>query len=137
MIRPMWGSSSATRTCVLVTAPGIDGSDECGEKSAIAAQLVQQGADVGARPQEDEEDGVLGQDRDDRQPVCMLEDGGREGTSGGGAAELVGRVDYGRDMRRHVLGVQRPDRLSVDEEPIPSEHDGGLDSLALANHANE
>jgi len=40
-------------------------------------------------------------------------------------------------VRRNVLGIQVREGLTVDEQAVASEHDGGLDSISLADRANE
>src|SRR5687767_7556754 len=100
MIRPMCGSSSATSACRMGMSVT---SDQGRDVFAIAPKFVEQLADVGLRPNQDEEDGVGTEDRDDRESVAMLEDRRRQRSARRGAPQLVGRSDDRRNSRREIL----------------------------------
>src|SRR3982750_2040095 len=109
MMRPMCGSSSATRTrrgaraetraeassgagpaassgCGAV----IGGSDQRGDVGAVATELEQELADVGRWANEHEEHGLGGERRDDGDSLRVLEHCGGRGASSSRGAELVG-----------------------------------------------
>src|SRR5512139_3149272 len=70
IIRPMYGSSSMTSTwCgAASTLEGV------GDLRAVPLEVVQERADVGAPPREQQQLGVLGEVRDDRGAPVVLED---------------------------------------------------------------
>src|SRR5688500_11319517 len=137
MMRPMCGSSSATRTwrgCSLVTRSI---SDEGRDVAAIATQLEEELGHVRARLHEHEQHGLLRKDRDDGHPLRMLEDGGHELAAARGAPELVGRADDRRNVRGDVLRIEIGDRMAVDEQTVATKHDRRLDPLSLPDGADE
>jgi hypothetical protein len=112
-------------------------SDESGDVFAIAAQLEQELSDVGARRDQDNQDGLRRQDGHDREAVLMLDDGSAQRASSRNATKFVGGADDGRNPSRNVIGLETGGYLAVDQQAIASQYDGGIDSISLPDGCDE
>src|SRR4051812_17452957 len=104
---------------------------------AITAKLEEQLSHVGVGMHEDHENHVRVQDGHDGETMCILEHRGDEGATLDGNAELVGRGDDGRDVRREVVGVHVRHALAVDQQAVTPQNDGCVHSLALPDGGDE
>ena len=115
----------------------VHGLDEGRDVLAIATQLEEELPDVGLGTNEHEQDGVAIEDGHDREPVAMLEDGGRQRAAIGRSAELVSRPDDRRDSRRQIFCVEPGYTLSVDQQPVTSQDDRRFDTFTLSNRRDQ
>src|SRR6185312_100254 len=104
---------------------------------AIATQLEEQLADVGAGSDEHEQNGFGREHRDDRESVAVLEDGGEQLAALRRRTEVVGRADDGRNAGGDVVSFQPGTQLTVDEQPIAPEHDGRIDAVSLPDGSDQ
>jgi len=111
--------------------------DESGDVLPVSAQLEEQLAHVGILLNEHEKHCFGGQDRHDRVPFLVLEDRRQQLAAFGGTGQLFGGVDDRRDVRGDVLRVEIGEGLTIDQQAIAAEYDGGLDAFTLANGADE
>src|SRR5512143_1433833 len=141
MMRPMWGSSSATSTWHVGASLGRGRStkslDEGRDVFPVAPQLEEQLADVRARVEQNEQYGFGREHGDDSDAVTMLEDRGEQFSTARDRAEVSGADDDRRNTARDVLGVQTGAQLTVDQQAIASQHDGGVDSFTLPNGSDQ
>src|SRR5664279_4151195 len=136
MIRPMCGSSSATSTWSRPAGSGT-WSDERRDVRAVPPRLEQQLTQIRGGLGENEEDRVGVQDAHHRDAVSVLEDRGLQRAASVVRAEFVaGGHDLG-DEGRQALRVDRGLYVTVDQQAIAAENDGGLDPFALAEDADE
>jgi hypothetical protein len=103
----------------------------------VAPQLEEQLADVRARVEQNKQDRFGREDRDDGDAGPMLENGREQISPTRGRAEFVGGRDDGGDARRHVIGIQSGVDLTVDQQPVAAQHDGGVDSFSLPNGSHQ
>src|ERR1035437_4057591 len=144
MMRPICGSSSATNTCRL-GGTGSGGSsavrelpsDERGDVRAVAAQLVEQLAEVRRGLHEDEEHGIGREAGNHGKSMLVLQDGGLQRAARGGRAEFIGELDDRRHVRGDVLGIETGYGLTVDQQAVAAEDDRSLDAFALPEGRNE
>src|SRR4051812_35843176 len=125
MMRPMCGSSSATRTWTVT-------SDQRGDMLAIAPQFVQQLPDLCAGLNEHQENRFCIQHRDDRHALTVLQDDRDRLTASRGAADFIRGANDRRNAGGEILGVEPGNGLAVDQQSVSSEHDGRIHSVALA-----
>jgi hypothetical protein len=111
--------------------------DEGGDVLPVSAQLEEQLPDVGALLHEHQKHRFRGQDGYDRVPCLVFEHRRQQFAAPGGPRQFFGGVDDRWDVRGNVLSVEIGDGLTVDEQAIAAEYDGGLDPFTLANGADE
>ncbi len=104
---------------------------------AVAAQLVEEWSRVRARVEKHEEKRVGGEHADDSQSTRVLEDRGGDRATSRHLAKLVGRANHRGDVRRYILGVDGGYCLTIDEQSVAAEHDGGFDPIASANGGHQ
>src|SRR5829696_5998938 len=111
--------------------------DEGSHVLTVAAELEEELPNVRLRLHEDEKNGLDRQDRDDDEPVRVLEDAGDELAALADRAELVrGRDDRG-NVRGEPLGIEIRNGLPVDEKPVASEDDRRFDAVALPDSGDQ
>jgi hypothetical protein len=128
MMRPMCGSSSATRTWR---------SDEGSDVATVAAELKEELANVDVRLHEHEENRVLRDHRDDRKAAWQLEHRRRQKTAPSGEAEIIGCRDNRRDVCGDFFGREPWNRLTIDQQAVAAEHDRSVNPLTLANRRHK
>src|SRR6478672_4753532 len=136
MIRPMWGSSSATSTwrgCI----PTGGRSDKGRHLLAIPPKLEQELADVRLRLHEHEKHCLGREHRHDHEATWVFEDACDERTTLAGGTKLVGSGNDGGHVCREAFRIQIRDRLAVDQEPVTTEDDRRFDTVALPNCGDE
>ena len=111
--------------------------DEGGDVLPVSAQLEQQLADVGTLLHEHEKHCFRRQDRHDGVPLFVFEHRRQQLAAFGGTSQLFGGVDDRRDVRGDVLRVEIGEGLTIDQQAIAAEYDGGLYAFTLANGADE
>jgi len=114
-----------------------ESSDQGGDVFPVAPQLKEQLADVRARVEEHQQNRFGRQHRDDRDTVAMLEHRGHEVATAGRRSEIVGGTDDGRNTRGDVVGVQSGADLTIDQQPVATQHDGGVDSFTLPDGSDQ
>jgi hypothetical protein len=67
----------------------------------------------------------------------MLEDGGEQLATSRCGTEVIRWTDDRRDPGRDVLGVEAGTRMTVDQEPVATEHDCGVDALTLPDGGDQ
>ena len=69
--------------------------------------------------------------------AAMLEHGGQQLAAVGRGPELVRGANNGGNAGGDVFGVEPCGELAVDEQPVASEHDRGVDSFALPDGGDQ
>lgn len=108
-------------------------SNQSGDVVSIAPKLAEELADVGAGRHENEQDGLVREDRDDRETRAVFEDGGLDVATMRGSAEVVCRSNNRWDASRDIFRVEPRCDLAVDQQSIVTKHDGGVHALPLAD----
>ena len=111
--------------------------DEGGDVFPVAPQLKEQLADVRARVEEHQQNRFGRKHRNDGDTVAMLEHRGHEVATAGCRSEIVGGTDDSGNARGNVVGVQTGADLTVDQQPVTTQHDGGVDSFTLPNGSHQ
>src|SRR4051812_3904982 len=115
MMRPMCGSSSATRMWfTLVRESGM--SDQGCDVAAVSTHIEEKPAEVRGGPQEHEEKGIVGKRRDDCVTFLVLEDRGVERTMHRCSAERFGFVNESGNARREVFVIEARRGEAFDQE---------------------
>ena len=108
-------------------------SNQSGDVVSIAPKLGKELADVCSGRHEDEQDGLVRKDCNDRETRAVLEDGGLEIASMSGCTEVIRRSDDRRDARGDIFRVESRCDLAVDQQAVVAEHDGCVHALPLTN----
>src|SRR6185312_5952012 len=113
MMRPMWGSSSATSAWIVgIALPALDKRRDV---LAVAPELEQELTDVGAGLQQHEKHGTGREDRDDGESFGMLEHRRRQCPAPRRGPELVGGGNDRRNVRGDVVRDDMGHRLAIDQ----------------------
>ena len=98
----------------------------------MAAEIVQQGAHIGGRLHEHDQQSIGIQHADDGEPGAEFEYAGVELTPQAGMTQLCQTVDRRREQGGYGFGIHAVPRPGVDGEPIAAHHDHGVDPGAPA-----
>src|SRR5881409_638171 len=122
----MCGSSSTTRRCRRTgDKAGDSGSEQAGDRPTVAAQVVEQGAHVGGRPHQNDQQGVGVEDGHDSEAGAELEHAGAEWPAPSRFAQLGQPVDDRRQQCGYVVCVDSVGRAGVNRQPVtPHDHHG-------------
>lgn len=110
-----------------------DRSNQSSDVVSVTPKLREELADVRGGRHEDEQDGLVRENRDDRETCAVFEDGGLEVAATDGGAELVGWSNDRWDASRDIFRIEPRCDLAVDEQSIVPEHDGGIHTFPLTN----
>jgi len=112
-------------------------SNQGGDVVPITPKLGEELADVGAGRHENEQDGLVRKDRNDRETRAVFEHGGLDVAPVRGSAEVVGRSNDRRDASRDIFRVESRCDLAIDQQPVVPEHDGGIHTLPLTDRRHQ
>ena len=104
---------------------------------AVPAQLEKQAAHVGVRADEHDQDGIGVEDFDDGEAGVVFKHGGHESAAMYGVAQLVCGADNGGNARGQIFWVQAGYTLTIDQEPITTEHDRSFHTVPVSNCSYE
>src|SRR5207245_6015741 len=111
-------------------------SEQTGDRRAMATQVVEQGAHVGGWPHQHDQQCIGVEHGHDREAGAELEHAGAELSPPPGLAKLRHPVDHRGDEGGHVLGIHAVAGARVDRQPVPADHDHGVDSRAPAERVD-
>jgi hypothetical protein len=111
-------------------------SQQAGDVGSMLVQLVQQRADIGVGIDEESEQGLRGDDADDREPGPILNYAGREIPTRRRVAKFRARVDEGRHEGRKTVGIDAVSGHGDDWQAVPPEHNDGVYAFALHQRIN-
>src|SRR2546430_11217662 len=136
MMRPMWGSSSATRMWQRRVAGSVT-SDQSGDVAAVPAYIEQQPTQICRWPKQYEQQGVVSKCCYDRVSLLVLEYRCVQRTLNGRAAETLRLRHQCGNPCRQVFVVETRRGKTLDEEAVLSKHENGVNSGSLAERGGE
>ena len=92
----------------------------------MAAKVDQERANVRRGADQDYEEGIVRQDRNDRQPTPELQNAGTEVSPAACGAQLGDGPDHAREEGGHALRVDTVDHVGVDGQAISSHHEDSV-----------
>src|SRR3954463_7900950 len=122
MMRPMCGSSSATRMWQSRAVGSVMESDQGGDIAAIPTHGKEQATEIGRRSEKHQQQRVIGKRRYYGVACLGLENRRDEGTMKGHAAKGFRFSDEGGHAGREVFIVESRRRETFDQQPVFPQH---------------
>ena len=108
-------------------------SNQGGDVVSIAPKLAEELADICAGRHENDQDGLVRENGNDRETRAVFEHRRLDVASMSGRTELVRRSDDRWDASRDIFRVESGGNLAVDQEAVVAQHDCGVHTFPLAN----
>jgi hypothetical protein len=112
-------------------------SNQSGDVVAVAPKLEKELANVRVGGDENQQDGLVREDGNDRETRAVFENGSAEIASMSRGAELVCRPDDGWNARRDIFRVEAGCDLAVDQQAIVAEDHRSVDAVPLTNGCDQ
>jgi len=112
-------------------------SNQSGDVFPVTPKLEKELADVRPGGNEDQKDGLVRENRNDRETCAVFENGRAQRAAANGRTEVICGPDDRRDPRRDIFRVEAWGDLAVDQQAVVAKHDGGVDTFALPDCRHE
>lgn len=99
----------------------------------MAADLIEQAAEIRGVRCEHAEDGIVADRGDDCVTLFLLEEGDAHRPAAGGGPDFIGRGNDSGHSGCQTFGVEVDGRLAVDQKPVAAEHYDGFDAGPSSN----
>src|SRR5437762_6206473 len=136
MIRPMCGSSSATRMWQRRVAGSVTLDQGC-DVAAVPAYVKEKAAEISRWTEQDQEQRVVSKGSDDCVTLLVLENRGVERSLNRRPTETLGFRDEGGNSGSEVFVVESRCGEPFDQQAVLSQHENGVNSRALAKRGCE
>src|SRR4051812_32689319 len=137
MMRPMCGSSSATRMWQSRAVGSVMESDQGGDIAAVPTHVKEQATEISRRSEKHQQQRVIGKRRYYGVAFLVLENRRVERTMKRRAAKGFRFSDEGGHAGREVFIVESRRRKALDQEPVFPQHQNGVYPRTLSERARE